>query len=167
MVVKTVITAARRSCSLGAYAVRVSNRWLMLSMTAMHRALLRLTRGRVGSRVGSMPVIELTTTGRRSGESRRALLTVAAREGDALVVVASRGGDDAHPAWYLNLVADPAVLVGAPGDTPRQMQARVADPDERARLWPRVVDAYRGYAGYQRKTERKIPLVILEPVTDA
>lgn len=139
----------------------------MLSMTAMHRALLRLTRGRMASRLGSMPVIELTTTGRRSGESRRALLTVAAREGDALVVVASRGGDDAHPAWYLNLVADPVVLVGAPGDAPRRMHARVAGADERERFWPRVVASYRGYASYQRRTEREIPLVVLEPVIEA
>lgn len=135
----------------------------MLSMTGMHRALLRLTRGRVGSRLGSMPVIELTTRGRRTGEPRRALLTVAANDGDALVVVASRGGDDAHPAWYLNLVADPDVLVAATGEDPRPMRARTADADERARLWPRVVAAYRGYAQYQRKTDREIPVVILEP----
>lgn len=147
------------------YRLLVSNRRLMLSMTAMHRGLLRLTGGRIGSRLGSMTVIELTTRGRRSGDMRRALLTVAAREGEALVVVASRGGDDEHPAWYLNLLADPAVLVGEPGAEPQPMRSRVATVDERGQLWPRVVRAYSGYAAYQRKTERQIPLVILEPVS--
>jgi deazaflavin-dependent oxidoreductase (nitroreductase family) len=137
----------------------------MLSMTAMHRGLLRLTGGRIGSRLGSMPVIELTTSGRRSGEMRRALLTVATREGEALVVVASRGGDDEHPAWYLNLLANPDVLVGEPGAEPQPMHSRVATADERGQLWPRVVRAYSGYAAYQRKTDRQIPLVILEPVS--
>ncbi len=110
-----------------------------------------------------MPVVELTTRGRRSGEDRQALLTVAARDGAALVIVASRGGDDAHPAWYLNLVEEPRVLVGAPGATPRSMRARTADDAERDRLWPEVVSSYSGYAQYQRKTARQIPLVILEP----
>lgn len=134
----------------------------MLTLTALHRALLRITRGRVGSRLGSMPVIELTTRGRRSGESRSVLLTVAARDGDGLVIVASRGGDDAHPAWYLNLEADPLVRVREPGHPARDMRARVADAHQRERLWPLVVGAYRGYAGYQRRTDRVIPLVILE-----
>jgi len=141
----------------------VSNRWLMLTLTGMHRALLRITRGRVGSRLGSMSVIELTTRGRRSGESRSVLLTVAARDGDGLVIVASRGGDDAHPAWYLNLEADPLVRVTEPGHPARNMRARVANTHERERLWPLVVGAYRGYAGYQRRTDRVIPLVVLEP----
>jgi len=135
----------------------------MLSMTRTHRALLRLTGGRVAGRLGSMPVIELTTRGRRSGEKRTALLTVAAHEGDALVVVASRGGDDVHPAWYLNVVADPHVQVGAVGEEPHAMVARVASDVERQRLWPRVVAAYSGYAAYQRRTSRQIPLVLLEP----
>lgn len=113
-----------------------------------------------------MPVIELTTTGRRTGERRTALLTVATREGDALVVVASRGGDDAHPAWYLNVVADPQVRVGPVGEPSRAMRARVASDGERERLWPRVVDAYSGYAAYQRRTSRQIPLVLLEPADD-
>jgi deazaflavin-dependent oxidoreductase (nitroreductase family) len=135
----------------------------MLTMTRAHRALLRLTGGRVSARLGSMPVIELTTRGRRTGELRTALLTVAARDGDALIVVASRGGDDAHPAWYLNIVADPQVLVGPVGKQPHTMRARVASDIERERLWPRVVEAYSGYAAYQRRTSRQIPLVLLEP----
>jgi len=143
----------------------MSNRWLMLSLTGLHRALLRLTGGRLGSRLGAMPVIELTTRGRRTGAERTTLLTVAARVDDALVIVASRGGDDAHPAWYLNLVDDPHVHVGRPGEDARAMVARVAEEPERERLWPEVVQSYRGYAAYQRKTTRTIPLVILEPLT--
>ena len=146
------------------YRAGMSNRLSMLSMTALHRAVLRLSGGRLGRQLGGMPVIELTTRGRRTGAERRTLLTIAARTGNTLVIVASRGGDAAHPAWYLNLVDDPRVRVGRPGQDARAMIARVADDAERERLWPEVVRAYRGYAGYQRKTTRQIPLVILEPL---
>ncbi len=152
----------------------MSNRRTMLTMTALHRAVLRLTGNRLGRWLGTMPVIELTTTGRSSGLPRTALLTVPHREpltpdgpggehSERLIVIASRGGDDLQPAWYLNLVAEPRVHVAAPGGHPRPYRARTADPDERARLWPLAVRAYRGYAAYQRKTEREIPVVILEP----
>lgn len=152
----------------------MSNRRAMLTMTGLHRALLRLSGGRLGSRLGSMPVIELTTVGRRSGEPRTAILTVPVREpmpggqgGERLVVIASRGGDDLQPAWYLNLVAEPAVQVARVGEHPRPYRARTADAAERARLWPLAVRAYSGYAAYQRKTAREIPVVILEPNTEA
>ena len=145
----------------------------MLTMTGLHRAMLRLTGGRLGRRLGGMLVIELTTTGRSSGVPRTAILTVPHREplpgspagehGERLIVIASRGGDDAQPAWYLNLVAEPTVQVARVGEHPRPYRARTADADERARLWPLAVRAYRGYAAYQRKTAREIPVVILEP----
>ena len=144
----------------------------MLTMTTLHRALLRLSGGRLGRRLGGMPVIDLTTTGRVSGLPRTTILTLPHREqvpevrgGDRLIVIASRGGDDAQPAWYLNLVADPAVQVALWGEHPQPYRARTADADERARLWPLAVMAYRGYAQYQRKTEREIPVVILEPAS--
>lgn len=146
----------------------------MLTMTGLHRALLRLTGGRIGRDLGGMPVIELTTTGRSSGLPRTAILTVPHREpmpaggaGERLVVIASRGGDDLQPAWYLNLVAEPLVRVARVGEHPRPYRARTADPDERARLWPLAVRAYRGYAQYQRRTSREIPVVILEPENPA
>lgn len=144
---------------------RVSNRRLMLALTGLHRAVLRVTGRRLGLQLGRMPVIELTTTGRSSGLPRTALLTVPARDprSGGLIVIASRGGDDLQPAWYLNLVAEPRVLVAAPGEHPRPYRARTADPDERARWWPEAVRAYRGYAQYQRRTSREIPVVILEP----
>jgi deazaflavin-dependent oxidoreductase (nitroreductase family) len=79
-----------------------------------------------------------------------------------VVIVASWGGDDRHPLWYLNLLEDPEVDLTMGGQT-RKMRARTASSEERAALWPRVVGAYKGYGQYQTKTEREIPLVILEP----
>lgn len=134
-------------------------------MESAHRFLQRLTRGRAGWNIAGMPVVELTTTGRRSGERRATMLTSPVRDGDAFVVVASRGGDDHHPAWFLNLRDDPNVEVVIEGHPRVAMTARIADPQERARLWPLITAKYPNYAGYQRKTNREIPLVLLEPTT--
>jgi deazaflavin-dependent oxidoreductase (nitroreductase family) len=133
------------------------------AMNAVHRTALRLTRGRLGWTVSNMPALELTTTGRRSGQPRTVMLTSPLQEGSTIVVVASRGGDDAAPAWYLNLTADPAVDVSFQGGPVVRMHARVASAEERARLWPRVVADHSNYAGYQTKTKREIPLVLLDP----
>ena len=110
-----------------------------------------------------MPVLELTTTGRKSGQKRSVMLTSPIQEGDAIVVVASRGGDDVHPAWFLNLQADPDVEVSLKGAPAQTMTARVATADERARLWPQVAADFKNYADYQKKTDREIPLVLLTP----
>lgn len=134
-------------------------------MESSHRVLQRLTRGRAGWKIAGMPVLELTTTGRRSGERRATLLTSPLREGDAYVVVASRGGDDRHPAWFLNLRDDQDVEVAVEGHPRVAMTARIASPEERARMWPLITAKYANYAGYQQKTEREIPLVLLEPVS--
>jgi deazaflavin-dependent oxidoreductase (nitroreductase family) len=91
------------------------------------------------------------------------LLTSPVQEGDTYVVVASRGGDDQHPAWFLNLRDNPAVQVSTDGKPARPMRARVADAATRARLWPLVIADHKNYAGYQTKTSREIPLVLLEP----
>jgi deazaflavin-dependent oxidoreductase (nitroreductase family) len=136
-------------------------------MESSHRFLQRLTRGRVGWKIAGMPVLELTTTGRRSGERRATMLTSPLMDGDAYVVVASRGGDDRHPAWFLNLRDDPNVEVVVEGHPRIAMTARIANPEERARLWPRITSKYANYAGYQQKTEREIPLVLLEPASTA
>lgn len=133
------------------------------AMNAGHRLLIRLTGGKVGYSAMGMPVVELTTTGRRSGTPRTVLLTAPVHGEDRYVVVASRGGDDRHPAWFLNLRANPDVEVAVGGGERVPMRARVADPAERAELWPRIAAEYRNYAGYQRSTEREIPLVHLEP----
>jgi deazaflavin-dependent oxidoreductase (nitroreductase family) len=131
-------------------------------MNAVHRGVLRLSGGRKGWTSSNMPVLELTTTGRKSGLERSTMLTSPLQEGTTLVVVASRGGDDKPPAWFLNLQANPDVGVSLRGEPRRAMRARVADSDERARLWPRVVADHSNYAGYQTRTTREIPLVLLE-----
>ena len=131
----------------------------------MHRALVTLTFGRLGWQAGPMPVLELTTIGRKSGQPRSVMLTSPVQEGETWVVVASRGGDDHHPAWFLNLRDRPDVEVRLRGKPKLAIRARIATPEERARLWPQVTETHKGYAGYQEKTDREIPLVLLEPRT--
>jgi len=135
------------------------------AMNAIHRGLLKISGGRVGWKTGGMPVVELTTTGRKSGQRHTVMLTSPVQEGDAIVIVASRGGDDHHPAWFLNLRDHPDVDVVVGGKPKQAMRARVASPEERAALWPKVTSAYKGYGNYQTKTKREIPLVLLEPAS--
>ena len=130
--------------------------------TGLHRTVFCASGGRLLGRAGGMPVAILTTTGRRSGRARRTMLTVPVSDGERAVLIASYGGDSRHPAWFLNLVAEPNVNLTM-GGRERPMRAREASAEERAQLWPRVVDAYRGYAAYQRRTDRQIPIVVLEP----
>ncbi|GAB2686094.1 nitroreductase family deazaflavin-dependent oxidoreductase [Nocardia thraciensis] len=130
---------------------------------ALHRALLKVSGGRLGRTVVGMPALELTTIGRKSGEPRRVMLTAPIIDDDTIVIVASRGGDPTHPAWYLNLRDNPAVEVSMQSGPRRPMTARIATEEERAALWPRVVEAFQGYGDYQRKTTREIPLVLLTP----
>ena len=139
---------------------------LFKAMNGVHRGVLKLTGGRVGWNGYGMPVVELTTTGRKSGQKRSVMLTSPLREGSTIVLVASRGGDPTHPAWFLNLRDNPNVEVTMQGRPKTPMRARVATADERARLWPRVIADHKNYAGYQNKTTREIPLVLLEPEGD-
>ena len=132
------------------------------TMNAVHRGMLKLSGGRAGWHVSNMPVLELTTTGRKSGRTHAVMLTSPVQDGRTVVVVASRGGDDSPPAWYLNLVANPEVEVSFQGKPKQPVRARVATPEERRELWPRVIADHKNYAGYQTKTEREIPLVLLE-----
>jgi deazaflavin-dependent oxidoreductase (nitroreductase family) len=134
----------------------------MRTVTALHRSVLRLSGGRILASFGSMPVVQLHTTGRKSGQRRTTMLTAPVIDGDRYVLVASKGGDDRNPVWYLNLVANPDVELTVGGRS-IPMRARTATAEEKTELWPRIVSAYRGYAGYQRKTERDIPVVICEP----
>jgi len=139
-----------------------SNR-LFKALNVAHRGLLKISGGRLGWTAGKMPVLEITTIGRRSGNLRPVMLTSPHQEGDTFVIVASKGGTDTHPAWFLNLRENPQVAVTTKGAPERKMTARVASPEERERLWPIVTGKYANYAGYQKKTDREIPLVILEP----
>lgn len=147
------------------YIARVPSDFQMKTMNAVHRVLLKLSGGRIGWSAQNMPVLELATVGRKSGQPRKVMLTSPYQEGPVFVVVASRGGDDNHPAWFLNLRDNPDVEVRVQGSDPQRMRATIADPDERRRLWPLVTADHSNYAGYQTKTTREIPLVLLEPAT--
>ena len=136
-------------------------------MNAIHRGVLAVSGGRLGWRAGGMPVVRLTTTGRKSGQRRTVMLTSPLQQGDGIVIVASRGGDDHHPAWFLNLQDHPDVEVAVGGQPKQRMRARIANPQERAAMWPQVTAKYKGYANYQTKTDREIPLVLLEPAADS
>jgi deazaflavin-dependent oxidoreductase (nitroreductase family) len=132
------------------------------TMNVVHRIILRMTGNRLGASVAGMPSLELTTVGRKTGKPRSVMLTSPLQEGETYVIVASRGGDEVHPAWFLNLRDNPAVEVQVVGHPKQSMRARVATAGERARMWPLIVGKYQNYAGYQKRTEREIPLVLLE-----
>lgn len=134
------------------------------AMNLTHKAALKVTGGRLGKQVFGMPAVEVHTTGRKSGQRRSVMLTTPIHEPDRVVLVASKGGDDRHPDWYHNIVANPEVEITEAGVT-RSMRARTATADEKADLWPAIVAAYKGYAGYQKRTDRDIPVVICEPRT--
>lgn len=108
-----------------------------------------------------VPTLLLTTLGRRTSQPRR-LALIYGRDGDGYVVVASKGGAPNHPEWYLNLQQHPEVIVQVGAERFRAT-ARTATPAERERLWPELVAIWPDYTNYQQKTEREIPLVILEP----
>ena len=133
-------------------------------MSGSHKLIIRLSGGRVGWTFGAMPAVELHTVGRNSGERRSTMLSSPVHGDGKYVLVASKGGDDRNPMWYLNLVAHPEVELTVKGAT-ILMTARTATLEEKAELWPRIVRSYRGYAGYQEKTSRDIPVVICEPRT--
>ena len=131
-------------------------------LTKMHESAFRASRGRIAGKAFGMPVVMLTTTGRKSGQPRTTMLTSPIVDGDTVVLIASYGGDDRHPAWYLNLTANPEVELTMQGHT-RRMRARVGTAEEKSSMWPRITAAYKGYGQYQKRTDRDIPVVILEP----
>lgn len=137
----------------------------MKFMNLVHRSVRTISFGRVGNTLGSMPVVELHAVGRNSGKARTTMLTTPLQEDASYVIVASKGGDDRDPEWYLNIVANPDVSLVIGDGTRVDVTARTATADEKAELWPKIVDAYKGYAGYAEKTSRDIPVVICEPRT--
>lgn len=134
----------------------------MKSMNLAHRTILKASGGRLLTTPFGMPAVELHTIGRRSGQRRSVMLTTPIHDDERVVLVASKGGDDRHPDWYRNLVANPDVEVTVNGTT-RAMRARTAAGDEKAGLWPEITAVYKGYAGYEKRTTRDIPVVICEP----
>jgi deazaflavin-dependent oxidoreductase (nitroreductase family) len=126
-----------------------------------HTAVYRLSHGLIGHRVpGGPPMLLLDHVGAKSGQKRTSPL-VYVKDGDDIVLVASKGGNPKNPAWFHNLKANPETTVQI-GSEKRPVRARVATEAEHERLWPKAVATYGGYAGYQKRTDRKIPLVVLE-----
>jgi deazaflavin-dependent oxidoreductase (nitroreductase family) len=144
--------------------LRLADRsWPVLRrLMAGHATVYRASGGLVGHRLpGLPPILLLDHVGAKSGTKRTTPLAYL-QDGDDIVIVASKGGWPKHPAWYHNLRANPDTTVQV-GFHKKPVMARDATPEEHDRLWPRVVDLYSGYEGYQKKTDRKIPLVILTP----
>ena len=135
---------------------------LLRRMMGAHTLVYRTSCGLIGHRFpGAPPVLLLDHVGAKTG-TRRTTPLAYIRDGDDVVLVASKGGHPRHPAWYHNLRAHPDTTVQI-GSEHRAVHTRVANSDERARLWPKVVAAYGGYRDYQERTNRVIPLVLLEP----
>jgi deazaflavin-dependent oxidoreductase (nitroreductase family) len=126
----------------------------------MHKRVYRVTGGKIGGRIGKLPVLLLTTIGRKSGQPRTQPLAYT-RAGDGYAVIASKGGAPQHPLWYLNLRANPLAEVTVGRET-WKVRARDAEGEERERLWHALADLYPGYDRYAQKTSRRIPVVVLE-----
>jgi F420H(2)-dependent quinone reductase len=141
----------------------VENNWALLGRAMQgHTAIYRVTGGRIGHRVpGAPPMLLLDHVGAKSG-TRRTSPLVYGRDGQNLILVASKGGYPKNPSWLHNLIANPDTIVQV-GSQHERVHARVASAEERPRLWALMVGVYGGYEDYQRRTEREIPLVVLEP----
>ena len=127
-----------------------------------HAGVYRATGGKLFGRMGKSPILLLNTVGRKSGKKRTSPLLYA-MDGEDFVIIASKGGASAHPAWYLNLIANPEAMVEV-GDREVRVRAEEADSEEKSRLWQKMVEMYPAYDAYQEKTEREIPLLVLRPV---
>jgi deazaflavin-dependent oxidoreductase (nitroreductase family) len=131
-------------------------------LNKVHRTTLRLSGGRIGRSGYGMPVVELSTVGRKTGQTRVTVLTSPVHSEDRVLLVASKYGDDRNPQWYGNLTANPDVEILIDGRR-RQLRARTATGAERTELWSEILAAYKGYGAYQEKTAREIPVVVCEP----
>jgi len=134
---------------------------LMKVRSAIHRLCYRLTGGAIGGGSAGMPILLLTTTGRKTGRPRTTPLLYVT-DGENIVVVASNGGRPRHPHWWLNLEENPEAQVQVRHQK-RRVRAEEAIGEERERLWRLVVGMYPGYEEFQRATTRKIPVVVLRP----
>jgi F420H(2)-dependent quinone reductase len=131
------------------------------AFTTANVIVYRRSGGRLGGSLKGAPVLLLDHVGRKSGRARTSPLLYM-RDGKDVVIVASRGGSDAMPAWWLNLQANPTTTVQI-GTERRRVTAREASAEEKAELWPRLVEMYGDFEIYQRRTDREIPVVILSP----
>ena len=135
--------------------------WFWERFTDVHATAYRASHGRLGGTYGKAPVALVESIGRKSGK-RRTHPLLATEDGENIVVVASKGGVDKHPAWYHNLMANPETTVNWYGDV-RRMRARETEGAERERLWKQMTEVYPTYETYQRRTDRQIPVILLEP----
>jgi F420H(2)-dependent quinone reductase len=131
-------------------------------LTTLHTLVYQLSGGRLGATLLGMPMLLLTTRGRRTGRLRTAPLLYLPVD-DSFVLVASNGGAQRNPTWWWNLQAYPEALVQI-GPLRGRVLARQADPGERERLWPALLQVYPPYARYQARTDRPIPLLLLRPI---
>jgi F420H(2)-dependent quinone reductase len=132
---------------------------MLKAMVSVGVFLYRLTGGGIGGRVQSLPVLLLTTTGRKSGKKRTVPLGFL-RDGSAYVIIASYGGLPRNPAWFLNLESEPSATIQVKRQHIR-VKAETANPEKRHELWARLMEVAPGYGRYQKRTTREIPLVIL------
>jgi deazaflavin-dependent oxidoreductase (nitroreductase family) len=132
------------------------------AFTRLHGRVYRRSRGRLGARWFGGTVMTLETVGRRSGRPRSTAVIYLA-DGESLIVTAANAGAHRVPAWWLNLVAA-GEAVAVVGDRRRRVRPRVAEGEERDRLWRRLADAYPVIGDYQRFTDREFPVAVLEPV---
>jgi len=126
-----------------------------------HAGVYRATGGKLFGRMGKSPIMLLNTVGRKTGRKRTSPLLYV-MDGEDFVIIASKGGAPTHPAWYLNLKANPDATVEV-GDRKVRVRAEEVDSEEKVRLWQKMVEMYPTYDDYQRKTKREIPLLILRP----
>ena len=131
--------------------------------SGVHAGVYRATKGKLFGRMGKSPILLLNTVGRKSGK-KRATPLLYVMDGENFVLIASKGGAPTHPAWYLNLMANPDVTVEV-RDREVQVRAEEVHGEEKTRLWQKMVEMYPTYDDYQTKTEREIPLLILHPAS--
>jgi deazaflavin-dependent oxidoreductase (nitroreductase family) len=137
------------------------NRNLIKFGSATHLFWYQVSGGIIGGRMFGMPVLLLTTTGRKSGR-KRTIPLMCVPDGDAYGVIASNGGNPKNPAWYHNLLAHPEAEMQI-GRERKRVRAEEASEAERERIWSQATQAYSGYEQYQQETKRKIPVLILRP----
>ena len=128
----------------------------------IHRSLIKVSSGKRGWDMAGMPVLKLTTTGRKSGKSRTVMLTSPLQIEEGIVIVASKGGSEKHPDWFMNLQENPEAIVETQSGR-KAMVAKILDPDNREARWNEIIQDFKNYDNYQNRTDRVIPLVILIP----
>ena len=135
---------------------------VMKWMSRITSALYKRTNGKIGGKfLKGSPVALLTTIGRKTGEPRTSPVLYL-REGDRVIIAASRAGSEKHPMWYLNLKANPNITVQIKGDV-LHLTAREATEQERSEYWPKLVAMYSSFEDYQSWTDRVIPILICDP----